>query len=497
MRILIDTNVIIAREDDRVIPESLQTLERTLKNQGHEILVHPASRDDISRDENTERRRKTESKIGTYQALTFPPYPRSDEPEFRRHVPESDNENEKVDNALLYCVFVDRVDYLVTNDSGMQDKARRLGISDRVMSVEEGLDRFTENPSEVSTAPNIQKVVVGDLDVNDPIFEPLKDEYEDFESWFHNRSERDAYVNWMGDRLGAVLIVKQNESEIVGVSPELPARPRLKISTLIVAEERWGSKAGELLIQIAIREAIEHNLEEIYLTHHTNRPDHLVDLITEYKFSKVSETERGEDVFSKRLSPGLGDDPNPEQTAKQFYPTYYDGPEVDKFLIPIQPQYHSDLFTAYEKRQHKLPEYGGQFQSEGNAIKKAYLTRSNTKQIDPGDVLLFYRTRDEKEVTSLGVCDDVYYNVVGLESLKQAIGRRSVFDDQELRDWAKKETTVILFWWHFDLPVPVDYHDLLDYDVLEGPLQSIKKIDEAGYKYIKEEGELDERFTVN
>lgn len=497
MKVLIDTNIIITREDDHVIPESLQELERSLKNQGHEILTHPASRVDVKRDGNEKRREITESKIGTYQELVFPHYPRPDDVGFRRHVPQTEDTNEQVDNALLYSVYEDRVDYLITEDSGIQDKARRLGIGDRVLSVHDGLENFRYEPNEVSTAPNVQNVVVGDLDVDDPIFDPVKREYEGFEEWFENYPDRDAYVNWMGDRLGAVLIIKQGETENIGVNPPLGAKPRLKISTLIVDEERRGSKAGELLIQISVREAIEHNLEEIYLTHFTNRPDHLVDLITDYGFMKASETELGEDLFIKRLSPGLGDDPDPLETAHRFYPSFYDGEQVDKFLIPIRPEYHGKLFNAYEKRQHKLPEYGGQFESEGNAIKKAYLTRSNIRKIEPGSILLFYRTQDEKEITSLGVCDNVHYEVTGLRSLQRAIGRRSVFDTHELSDWAQDPTTVILFWWHFDLPQPVEYRKLIDNDVLNGPPQSITEVDEAGYKYVKTEGEIDERFAVN
>jgi len=50
-----------------------------------------------------------------------------------------------VDNALLYSVYVDDVDFLVTEDKGIHSKALELGIEDRVFPIEEGYDFFRPN----------------------------------------------------------------------------------------------------------------------------------------------------------------------------------------------------------------------------------------------------------------------------------------------------------------------------------------------------------------
>lgn len=497
LNVLIDTNVFIEREGNWVVPEELQELENLLKTEGKNILIHPLSKEEVSNYENDEEREKAESKIATYAELTFPPSPSSLDSAFREKIDEGTDFNEQVDNALLYAVFCDRVDILITEDRGIHRKASKVGIEDRVFTIAEGRNHFQEDPPEVSGPPAIQKVNVGSLDVDDPIFDSLKGEY-DFASWFEGIPDRDAYVNWNPDgTLGAVLILKPDEAERIGDDPELPKRPRLKISTLKVAENRRGSKTGELLISVAIREAINHGHVEIYLTHRIQERDYLVQLISQYGFEKASEMDNGESVFVKRLTPGPGDDPDPTEVNVRFYPTFYDGENVKKFIIPIQPNYHSKLFTAYTKRQPKLSEFSGEFLSEGNAIKKAYLSNANTRKMSKNDILLFYRSHDNKELTSLGVCERVKYGVREASEIREIVGRRSVFTEYEIAERAKSSTTVILFKWHFDLENPIHYQVLRDEDILSGPPQTIMEIDEERYKYVRNEGGIDERFIIN
>lgn len=497
MEVLIDTNVFIEREGNWVIPEALQELENLLKSDGHTIMVHPLSKEEIRNYGNEDGRERAESKIATYPELSFPKYPKPSNREFRQHVAEGDDFNEQVDNALLFTVYLDRVDYLITEDQGIHEKAADLSISEQVLNIEQGRDRFTENKPAYEGPPSIQPVKVGDLDIDDPIFDSLKQEYG-FEEWFARIPERDAYVNWNSDgSLGAILILKPNEAQEIGDDPILPKRERLKICTLKVASQRRGSKTGELLISIAIREAIKHGLEETYLTHRRRPEDYLVQLISQYGFERASDKDNGESVFVKRLTPGPGDDPNPLEANIRFYPSLYDGGDVKKFIIPIQPEFHSRLFPTYEKRHPKLTEFSGEFLSEGNAIRKAYLCHSNSRKVGRGDILLFYRSHDHKEITSICVCDRVEYDVTTVDEVKEIVGRRSVFTEHEIDELVQSPTTVILFKWHFDLENPVHYQVLRDESILSGPPISVVEIDESNYRYIRENGGIDERFIVN
>lgn len=476
----------------------MQELENILRTEGHDILVHPLSKEEVHNYENDDGRELGESKIATYADLRLPQYPTSSDTEFRNVVPETESFNQRVDNMLLYAVYDDQVEYLITEDKGILEDAEALGIGDRVFSIEDGRDHFEDEPPLVSGPPSIQKLTLNEIEVDDPIFDSLRDEYEDFDEWVERHPDRNAWVNRTPDgSIGAILIIKPNEVEAIGEHPPLGKRERLKISTLKVAEDRRGSKTGELLISIAIQEAVNHEIEEIYLTHYIQEQDYLVQLVAKYGFVKKSETDDGESIFIKRVTPGPTDDPDPQEAQVRFYPSFYDGNDVNKFLVPVKPLYHSRLFTSYAARQPKLREFSGQFYSEGNAIKKAYLSHSNTRQLDPQDILLFYRTNDHKSITSLGVVEQVDYDVSDAGRISDIVGRRSVFKQHELAEYAEKPTTVILFTWHFDLQNPIHYQQLLDEEVVTGPIQSIQQIEQKEYKYIRRAGGIDERFTVH
>ncbi|UWG49283.1 PIN domain containing protein (plasmid) [Halalkaliarchaeum sp. AArc-CO] len=373
MKILIDTNIFIHREDDDIVPETLRKLERALKEAKHDILIHPLSEQEIRGDNNTKRRKKNVSRIETYERLGYPSYPGENDTEFRQHVPETACENELVDNALLYSVYEDRTDFLITEDQGIHKKAIDLGIEDRVFSIETAWEFFRPEGPKLHGPLSIERTSLGNLDLDDSIFDSLKADYENFADWAERHADRTAWVNYNGDgTIGAVLVIKPHEVEAIGSSPTLDRKRRMKISTLKVAKRRWGSKIGELLISLAIREAIHHELDETYFTYYWDEAeeDYFVQLARSYGFEHTANEDDGEAIFVKKLIPGPGQDPSPIEATTKFYPSFCDGPEVQKFLIPIRPEYHRRLFTSYSKRQTLLPEFDGRFDPEGNAIKK-------------------------------------------------------------------------------------------------------------------------------
>ena len=144
MRILIDTNIFIYREDDHVLSSNLQNVLRMLNSLKVEILLHPESIEEIKRDRNEDRKKVMRSKIHTYPLLESPPDPNKDV-DFLNVVGYSTKPNECVDNALLYSVYRDAVDFLITEDGGMYKKATRLGIKDRVLSLEDALEIFKKD----------------------------------------------------------------------------------------------------------------------------------------------------------------------------------------------------------------------------------------------------------------------------------------------------------------------------------------------------------------
>ncbi|NOZ76357.1 MAG: hypothetical protein GXO65_01470, partial [Euryarchaeota archaeon] len=188
---------------------------------------------------------------------------------------------------------------------------------------------------------------------------------------------------------------------------------------------------------------------------------------------------------------------SPMEISKKFYPNFYDGDKVKKFIVPIQPEYHDRLFVGYGGRQTKLFEHDGEFITEGNTIKKAYLCHAPAKTISPGDILLFYRSWDMRKLTVFGVVEEVFPELTDKGEIVRKVGRRTVYSLSEIEQMAKNPTLLILFTLHFPLKNPLGLAGLIKMGVLKSAPQSITQISHEKYQLIKKEGGIDERFAVN
>jgi hypothetical protein len=254
MRILFDTNILIYREDHRVIPYDIQKLQRILSALKAQVLVHPGSTDDVSRDTDKGRSSVIASKIKSYPVLENAPDFRNDS-QFLAITGQPQRVNDTTDLGMLYAVWRDAVDYLITEDRGIHTKAQRLDIEARVMSTIDALKSFEEElPKEmVSTPPALRTEYVYNLSLDDPIFASLKSEYPEFKTWFAKISKegRKCWVYYMKNgHIGAILIYKLEDGPIESTTPNIPAKKRLKICTMKV--NYTGYKFGELFIKLSI-----------------------------------------------------------------------------------------------------------------------------------------------------------------------------------------------------------------------------------------------------
>ena len=216
---------------------------------------------------------------------------------------------------------------------------------------------------------------------------------------------------------------------------------------------------------MAVNLAIKNDIYEIYLTHFTKPEDQLVELITDYGFDKVAvkpKGERLEDVYIKMLAieSNMTGSTDPIEISRIFYPSFYDGENVKKFIIPIRPEYHNKLFTDFRGRQTTLSEQTGEFIIEGNTIKKAYLSHSRIKKMRPGDLILFYRSKDLHAITSIGVIEMVYSGLNDSDQILRIVGKRTVFSREEIDALVKDPVSVILFRHHFHLNRSINLEEL-------------------------------------
>jgi len=496
MRVLIDTNIFIYREDYQEVPEDLQNLLEILNDSEARIYLHPLSIEEIEKDGNKTRRDISKSKIKSYPRLESPPAPTE---EFIKKVGEPTDETEIVDNQILYSVYKDAVAFLITEDNGIHKKANKIGLSQRVLNISEAKNYFRSifEEEEITPPPSLERVPMHNLDFEDAILDDLKEDYPNFESWWREKSQKGRkatvyYKDKENNRLGGLLIynIEEEAKQSPKFDPPLPKKERLKICTMTATET--GYKIGELFIRLSVKKAFENGINEIFLTHYIKENDRLVPLIEKFGFSKVSE-KNSEPVFLKSLIPKEEESVSPLDVSSKYYPSFYDGEEVKKFLVPIEPKFHSRLFYDFEGRQSHLDEFDNLIR-EGNTIKKAYLSRKNIKKISPGDILLFYRSKQDSGVTTLGIVEKAIPNLTKKEDVYREVGKRSVYSNSEMEEMIGDGALAVLFKYHFHLT-------LLSLDTLRDmglyAPQSISEIPHEKYLKIKERGGIDERFTVN
>jgi predicted nucleic acid-binding protein len=501
MKILLDTNIIIYREDDKVISDEMARLSRILNELRIGIYVHPISLEDLKHDSDTKRYKIMSSKLKAYNLLESPPNPENDENFLSIVKSQKTKINDQIDNTILFAVYKNAVDFLITEDKGLQKKSNKLGMQNSVLTINEAIEMFQiylKKPS-ILTPLALKEKPVYNLNLLDPIFDTLKASYAGFEDWWKkiSREGRKAWVYFRNDEtIGALLISKEEDESINNINPPLPRKKRIKISTLIVSH--IGSKIGELFIKIVVQLAQKSNINEIYLTHFIEENDFLVSLIEEYGFINIGKNNLGENVFVKRLDPKNHEleDLSPIEIASKFYPKIYDGDEVNKFIVPIQPKYHNLIFTDFKNRQTLIDEFLGKLIITGNTIKKAYLCHSHIKKIKPGDILLFYRSKDQI-LTSLGIVEELFHNQTNPEDIFKEVGKRTVYSRKEIENMAKAPMLVILFIHSFHLKKPTKFTELKKWGILNGPPQSITEIDNKKYLKLKSKSIINGSFNVN
>lgn len=486
LRFLLDTNVLIPLQDSlQVLEGNLANLVRLASIGGHQLMYHPANIADFERDTNAERRQRNLQRIRQYPALREPAPCVWSTPET--------NPNDACDNELLYALHCDAVHALVTEDRGIHAKARSRGLAHRVYTIqtaEDWLKRLHETRQIV--LPNIKDVPLHSLtpELGGSFFDSLRDGYpaapgrDGFDEWFRRKAREDRHA-WVyrddSGALGAICIYQVQNDEALNDAGEILSGPALKLCTFKVGESVRGRKIGELFLKAAFRFATENGCEHLFITAQAESQDYLIRVLTDFGFDERG-TYRGDIVLAKPhpvvRPPAEGMDP--AEYVRRFFPHYRSDSMVQKFLVPIQPHYHGILFPDYSPIQSGLFALMGNI---GNAIKLAYLCHAQTKSIHPGDVLLFYRTDDEKAVTSLGVVEQFEVSNDGAQ-IASLVSRRTVYSIGEIDELAKKPTKVILFRLVGHLSAAVPYERLMRDSVVTGPIQSIRKVSDVSFSRV-------------
>lgn len=458
-------------------------LVRLIFEGGHQCCIHPASLLDIASDRDEGRRRLREALAGKYPELPSPPRVQSQIlRELGRPVSGS---HDAIDFQLLAAVLGDAVDYFVTDDHALLRKARRVGIGDRVLfpadtlATLRGLSlRFPETP------PAVRQVYAHELNENDPIFESFREDYPDFDDWFR-RCKRDHRTSWVIEQAGwlaAVSIIKEEGDREHG----LPGR-LLKVCSFKVSDLARGRRYGELLLKPIFSYAFGNSYDHVYLTIFPKYAE-LIDLLEDFGFQILpARTDKGELILAKPLKFGSRD----VETLSaldfhiRFGPRYVRAKDV--FCVPIRPEYHDMLFPEFAAQQSLF----GTRSAFGNSILKAYLCHSQTRQLTPGSVVLFYQSGVEAAVRCLGVVEATLVSTVPVE-LVHFVGQRTVYSLREIESMCRRrEVLAVLFRQASGvITQPITMDDLLTCGALTAAPQSITRIRAEGLGWIRDQIEL-------
>ena len=207
----------------------------------------------------------------------------------------------------------------------------------------------------------------------------------------------------------------------------------------------------------------------------------LVSLCEDYGFQAVGKYNNRDETYLKKMFPPASIDcaDDPLDYAVKYYPNYLDSPAVAKFIVPILPQYHERLFLDSSSLADGLfRDDPSLHPTESNTIKKAYICHSNTTQICPGDLLLFYRTSDRKSVQCIGIVEQTYRGK-DITIVLPMVSKRTVYSRGEIEEWLQKETLVILFRFLRSFCQVKDRE--LSRAGIRGPIQAIRKISHEQY----------------
>lgn len=187
---------------------------------------------------------------------------------------------------------------------------------------------------------------------------------------------------------------------------------------------------------------------------------------------------------------------------RRHYPRCFDGPAVRKFCVPIQPDYHRQLFPeiAFGVDLPLFPSSTfspmlahGSARTPGNTIRKVYLCRAKITRLRPGDLVFFYMSKDEayaasQSITTFGVVEQVA-NITSADELIKQTAKRSVFSAEDLAGMAPSPLSPVkmidfLLVGHSQPPVPLA--KLVSARIFNGrPPQSIAEFSEERYQALQ------------
>ncbi|CAD0003879.1 PIN domain-containing protein [Flavobacterium salmonis] len=434
MKILLDTNIIIHREANKIYKPEIGQLFKWIDNLKYSKYIHPLTVEELERYKDPNALGTMSIKIESYNLL------KHQAPLGQQILKVSKNidsqHNDINDTQILNEVYEGRVDILISEDKKIHTKANLLGIGDKVFKIQNFLEKvISENPELVDyKVLSVQKVDFAEVNIKDDFFNSFREDYAEFDKWFNKKSDDICYVCYSENQLTAFLFIKrEDENEnYSNLSPVFQPKKRLKIGTFKVTAN--GYKIGERFLKIIFDNALQFRVDEIYVTIFDKREEQerLIDLLKIWGFNHfgIKTTQNGEEqVYVRKFNKELINVDNPKLTFPFF------SREQNLFIVPIYPEYHTELFPDSILNTQSPKDFIENYPHR-NALSKVYISRSYEKKMKSGDVIVFYMTGGKYKgvATTLGIVESSILEIENEEEFISLCRKRSVFTNQELSE---------------------------------------------------------------
>ncbi len=503
MKVLLDTNIIIHREMKHPAEKDIGKMFGWLDRLHYEKCIHEVTVEEIQKMQDPQNREGYFIKMESYTRLqTVAPL----RPEVNAVSKKFDKtENDRHDTILINELFSGRVDLLITEDRNIHSKAKELGLEDKVYSIEEFLEKVTADYPELIDikVPSVKKEYFGNIDLNDEFFNSFKEDYAGYEKWFNKKANDIAYVVKFEEKIGAFLYLKPElESEpYPDISPMFRPNKRLKIGTMKV--QLNGYKLGERLLKIVFDNAMQLNVNEIYVTIFPKRMEQLrlISLLKDfgfYKYGTKTSSSGVEEVYTRDFSRKVSAS-NPKTT----FP--FVSRNARKFIVPIYQKYHTSLFPDSILRTESPIDFV-EHEPFRNAISKVYVSRSINRDLNPGDIIVFYRTGGyyKSVITTLGIVESVHSPINSEEEFVGLCRKRSVFSEKELKgmweDSPYNRPFVVNFLYAYSFPKRINLKSLIDLGIIrdvDSAPRGFEQMSSESFEKIIKETDSNESIIVD
>lgn len=486
MRFLIDTNILIHLEDNKVIQDEFSKLYSLAIENQCEVLYHKACIEDIKRDKNTERKEIITSKLQKYSSMQNPAIMDS---AFSEKVGEK-NDNDRIDNIQLFQVHKGYVEFLISEDKGIHKKAKKLGIYGKVMTAQQASKHLEEKFTLTYPAhPILKHESVRKLEphFNSSFFTSLKNDYDPvkFMKWIKKcaREDRKCYYLEIENELSALLIY--NEEAVENHKLKEITEKTIKICTLKAGDDALGIKLGELFLNKMFQLCLTKKINYLYVTTYDKQKG-LIFLLKKYGFELHDTFKNNVGEIENLFLKSLKEEDQLEKSGTQLHPFFRDN--QNKYVVPIQKQFYTSLFKDGNLRDRSLfdaTDYGLQ-EVQGNTIVKAYISRTTIQNLEKGDLLFFYSSGEYKSIEPIGELLE-HKRIDNFDELWQLVKNKTVYPQDYLKEKfaGRKYLTVTIFRLVDYLDPVIKFNEIKNLKSFRNKYQSFTRLPESDYELIK------------